>query len=125
MPPSDTFFSAGQGPLLSKLWRGSPRTSSLAKVASIPPTEAFFSSSVIQPRPPTPYDRRDARVAFLVTHQFVFMCRNSCALKSCKPAIRFLPAISARHGHFARFKSLLADMDEHTHPQVIAPLLEV
>ena len=46
----------------------------LPKAASVLPTRASFSSSVIQPRTPTPYNRRDARLAFWGTNQFVFAC---------------------------------------------------
>ena len=67
--------------------------SSLAKVASILPTRTMSCSSVIQPRPTTPYCLRGARLAFWATNQSVFTCRYSCALGSCKHAIRLLPSI--------------------------------
>ena len=101
-PPYDTFFSAGHWPCPPKSERVSPHTSapssrrsrsSLAKAASILPTRTLSFSSVIQPRPTTPYCLRGARLAFGRTNQSVFTCHYSCALGSCKPAIRLIPAI--------------------------------
>ena len=84
-----------------------PSFSGIQELAGkVRPHAAIIEDNILlvrNPTPaPTPYDRRDARLAFWGTGQFVFTCRCSCSLGSRKCAILLLPAISApRHVHFA------------------------